>query len=172
MKETSSIDTRETFYAFQAIERLANLDRMRDRMAEMDASGLGHTVTPENRYNLCRETAQAAGFRNPDMFFTDPKSVPPPEPEPNPEMEQLKFDQAKFQAEMQLKMQQLELDRFKETNLVRHRAEELESKEALERERIEAQKIVALGQQEATEEAARIAAAARESEPQPEAAEA
>ncbi len=150
--------------AAQAIERLSNLDRVRDRMGEMDASGLGYTVTPANRYNLARATAEAAGFKNPDLFFTDPASMEPPPPQPDPEMEKLQFEVEKSKAEMQLKAAQLDLDRFKETNLVRHRAEELAMNERMKLAQIESQRIIALGQQEATEEAARISAEAREGE--------
>lgn len=63
---------------------------------EMIAGGLGGvTVTPDNIYNAAKRFAQAANLKTPELYFTDPKTVPPQPPKPDPEM-------AKAQAQMQL----------------------------------------------------------------------
>jgi hypothetical protein len=147
--------------AGQAIERLANLDRIAERQGQLMSAGMGHAVTPRNAYETAIRTAEAAGFKNPNVFFTDPDTVEPPEPEPNPEMEKLQLEAQKQQADNQLQMQKLQLDQFKEEQLVRHRAEDLAMKERIQMQQIASAETIALGQQAATEEAARISAAAK-----------
>lgn len=72
-------------------------------------------ATPKNIYNALTRLTQNAGFKEPELFWTEPPDGPMPQP-PNPEAEKAKADaqkeqmrlqaeQDKFQAEAQLKTQ-------------------------------------------------------------------
>lgn len=67
---------------------------------------MGYLVKPENVFAVQARLAENAGFKNPGEFFTDPKTVQPPQPMPDPkmQMEQMKLqaDAQKFQAEKQM----------------------------------------------------------------------
>jgi hypothetical protein len=159
------IDVRVGLGAGQAVERLNNLDKIAERQsAHIAAGSLGYTVTPENIHELDIAISEACGFRNDQLFFTDPSTREPPEPAPDPEMKKLEFEAIKEQSAQQAKMAEIELAAAKEQHLVAHRQAELEMKERVEMARIEANERAALGQQEATIEAARINAEGREDE--------
>ena len=73
----------------------------------------------------------------------------------------MQFETLKLEQEMEMKSNSLELEARRDSELVRHRAEELASKERVEMSRIEMEERVRLGQQEATIEAANINAHGR-----------
>lgn len=62
------------------------------------------TVTPENVYNAQVKLAEALGFKNGELFFTDPKNQPPKETPPDPAV-------VKAQMDAQAKQAQLEFER-------------------------------------------------------------
>jgi hypothetical protein len=119
--------------AGQAIERLNNLQQIEEtQAAHIAGGGLGLTVTVQNTYNLAIRKAEAAGFRNPDLFFQDPSRV-----EPSPEELELQFETIKHEQNMELKTQELEMEAVRDANLVRHRAEQLAKDERVDLARIE-----------------------------------
>lgn len=65
--------------------------------AQQQAMPLG-IVTPDNVYNTLAKLATAAGFKNPDEFFTKPNGQPPPQ-QPNPLVQ---AEQVKAQAQTQI----------------------------------------------------------------------
>lgn len=70
-------------------------------------------VNPQNIYETMRQIAMNAGFKQPELFVTDPKTVPPPGPPPeNPVITvkkmELQADQQKFQAQAQLDQQKFQ----------------------------------------------------------------
>lgn len=71
--------------------------------AQKEFMGMG-VATPQNAYNALVKLTQNAGFRNPEMFWTDPqgKAMPPPPPDP-------KIQVAQIQAQADEKKQQMEL---------------------------------------------------------------
>jgi hypothetical protein len=92
--------------------------------AQQTAMPLG-IVQPQNVYNTLRKLANAAGFKNPDEFFTPPQpgQQPPSKPDPLVQAAQIKAqsdqqqhamdlqaDAQKFQAEQQAKQQQIAMD--------------------------------------------------------------
>jgi hypothetical protein len=96
------------------------------------------------------EVLKLAGFANPDKFWPDPKTLPPPQPQPTPEqvkaqaaMQELQFkyqqDAMKFQAEQQneqMKLQmQAELDRNREEMDARQKMLESQQKSELEQQK-------------------------------------
>lgn len=102
-------------------QQLIHLQTIATYQAQALQAGLP-IVTPENFYNTARQIAINAGFKNPEMFWTDPKNVPPKPQQPDPKMmvEKMKLDADanKFKAETQIKQQeeerkaQLEIQKF------------------------------------------------------------
>jgi hypothetical protein len=91
-------------------------------MAQKEAIALG-IATPKNIYNALIKLTQAAGFKHPDEFWTDPTTVPPKPPSPPPEVQveqmrlqakqqelQLKAQMEKMKAEMDAKMKMAEAE--------------------------------------------------------------
>jgi hypothetical protein len=143
--------------AGQAIERLASLEKIEQTQGTIiGGGGLGYMVTPANVYNLATRKAEAAGFKNPDLFFTDPDTQEPPEPAPDPDAQKLQLEAMKAEADQAQHQQSTELEANRDANLVRHRSEELAMKERVEMARIEMQERLGLGQQQAAIEAAQI----------------
>lgn len=70
-------------------------------------------VTPENFYNNCVKIAEAAGHKNADAYFTDPKKIPKGPPKPSPEEMQAQMEQQKMQAQMQLEQQKMGFEQQK-----------------------------------------------------------
>jgi hypothetical protein len=56
--------------------------------------GRPYMVTEMNQYTLASKISEAAGYKNPEMFFTDPRMAPPEakQPPPNPDMVKLQQD--------------------------------------------------------------------------------
>jgi len=151
--------------AGQAIERVTNLERIAQLQGQVvSQGGLNYLVHPEHIYNMASKMSEASGYANPDIFFANPAGQEPPEPPPDPEALKLQFEQQKYQADLQLKMKELDLAVQKESGLQTHRLRDLERSERVEMARIESQERIGLGQQEATIEAAEINADAREEE--------
>ena len=114
--------------------------------------GRGYMVSEQNQYNIAVKQAEAAGFKNPELFFTDPRSVPPQAkvPPPNPDMVKLETDTKLKVADMQTTTQQ------KDKDMANDRAiEEMKAKVSYE-----ADIKVAMIQKEAQENVARIKAEA------------
>lgn len=150
--------------AGQAVERIANMDKISARQqAHVDGGGLGFTVTPQNIHEADVRLAEACGFKNPELFFTNPEGKEPPKPPPDPALLKVEADAKKAEGEQKLKGAEFELAVQREKNLVAHRAEDIAYKERVENKRIEMEERVRLGQQEATLEAAQITADSHES---------
>jgi hypothetical protein len=66
----------------------------------------GRLISPENVYNLTEDVIEAAGLKRIERYMTDPKTLPPPEPQPNPEQAKMQAEMQMKQAEMQAKAQQ------------------------------------------------------------------
>lgn len=138
-------------------QQLMHLQGMWQRsMAELQA-GLP-TVQPKNIYEINRQLAINSGFKQPDMFVTNPATIPPKPQQPDPKiaLEQMKLqaDQQKFQAETIVRKQendakaQLDIQKFQaQAEIDRRQAEQEMAREQqrsandvqIERERIAAQ---------------------------------
>ena len=57
-------------------------------------------VNPLNIYKTLTDLADAYG-KSPEMYFTDPRQVPPPQPQPDPNMMLVQIEQQKLQLEAQ-----------------------------------------------------------------------
>jgi hypothetical protein len=150
--------------AGQAIERISNLEKVMTVQAQHVANGgMNYTVTPQNLHNSAVKLTEACGFRNEELFFTNPEGKEPPEEGPSPEELKLQLESMKAEGEQQQKMAEFQLATVKEKHISEFRYAELEMKERVETMRIEMEERVRLGQQEATIEAAEINADGRES---------
>ena len=71
--------------------------------------GMGSLVTPQNIYNAVSEFMAQSGYKNSDMFVSNPQMMPPPQP-PEPTVEE-KVQAQKAQVELQkLQLQAKELE--------------------------------------------------------------
>lgn len=79
------------------------LNMLSAKQIELKQTGRGYMVSEANDYNLASKLCEATGFKNPELFFTDPKLVPPQakQPPPNPDMLKLQADMQYKQADMQ-----------------------------------------------------------------------
>lgn len=96
-------------YEMQKSERLANV---LERL--ISAPGGAAMVPAEKAYNAASDAIRAIGYKDPERYIADPSTLPPQEAQPDPEME-------KAVAEMDLKVQEIRM------------------KDALERERMQAE---------------------------------
>ena len=124
--------------------QLAHLDRVEQAQIELIKSGRGYLVTDENIWTLYRKKAEALGFKDPDMFVTDPQTVQKPPPQPNPDLVKIeadsKADQAKIEQNGQLKL--LDAETVREVEQIKSRtAIEVARMDIESRERIEAARM-------------------------------
>jgi hypothetical protein len=86
--------------------QLSHLMTILAAQKEAMAGGLS-VVNESNLYNALVKLTQNAGFKHPELFWTDPKTAPPKPPRTDPaiEVEKMKIhaDQQKFAAESQMK---------------------------------------------------------------------
>lgn len=83
-------------------QQVQHLSMLLQHQAAQLQAGIG-TVNPENVYKSNIKLASALGFRNPEIFWTDPAQNPPPK-HPDPNMAKIQADQQKAQAQMQLEI--------------------------------------------------------------------
>jgi hypothetical protein len=67
---------------------LAHLSQIGEEQRLLIETGRGYMVSDENIYNLYQKKTQAMGFKHPELFISDPETVPPEakQPPPNPDM--------------------------------------------------------------------------------------
>lgn len=80
---------------------------------QMQARELGvKAITDQNLYNTGLEIAKNAEFKRPELFFTDPKTIPE-QPDPNQQMVQLQMQLEQARLELQNREMQIENERNK-----------------------------------------------------------
>jgi hypothetical protein len=118
---------------------IQNLNALGAAMQQAAASGV---VKPDNVYKAGVKLAETLGFSNPEQYFTDPATQPPPEPKPDPQIETAKammeIERLKAEAKITQDQQKLEAD-------IQMKREELAAKYGLMTEEIN-HKVI-LGQQ-------------------------
>ena len=72
------------------MEKASNIQVLIQLMAQGREAGIPW-ITDENLFNAFQDLASAMGFKNPEAYATDPKTLPPPEPEPDPTMAALEM---------------------------------------------------------------------------------
>jgi hypothetical protein len=98
---------------------IQNLNALGAAMGQAAQAGV---VKPENVYKAGVKLAETLGFSNPEQYFTDPATQPPPEEKPDPQIETAKAmmeierlkteakiaqDQQKLEADIQMKREEL-----------------------------------------------------------------
>lgn len=128
-------------------QQMANLVNL--MQVQREAIQIGVT-TPENVYNAASKLSEAAGFKNPDLFFSNPANQQPKEPQPDPkamevqakmQMEQAKMqaDQQKNVAEMQIKQAESQQNMQIEQAKLALEAEKIKMQMELEQMKAQAQ---------------------------------
>ena len=120
--------------------QLQHLNAIEMAQIELIKAGRGYLVTDENIWTLYRKKAEALGFKDPDMFVTDPATVEKPPPQPNPDLVKIEAEAAEAKAKIeqtgQLKM--LDAETTREVEQIRsNTAREVALIDAQSRERIE-----------------------------------
>ncbi len=92
---------------------LTQILNQQEKVVQSQGGPDGPLVTPQNVYATLIKFASRAGFKAPEMFWTDPSSLPPQPPKPNPEMARVQAEAQNNQQRLQLEQQKLQLDRQK-----------------------------------------------------------
>lgn len=86
----------------QQLMHLNSLLGIQVQAIQMQGGIEGPLVTGENVYNTAAKIVENAGLKSPELYFTDPRTAPPPQPKPDPEMMKLQQEGQIKQAEMQM----------------------------------------------------------------------
>jgi hypothetical protein len=99
--------------------QLQMLSMVKQGQMELIQMGKGYMVPDQNLYALNAKIAEAAGFKNPEVFFTDPRMVPPEAKQAPPPIEILKLQQDKElkMLDMQVTSQQKDKDMANERQI-------------------------------------------------------
>jgi hypothetical protein len=92
--------------------QLQMLAMLNQSQLELVQLGKGYMVSDQNIYNIKTKIAEAAGFKNPELFFTDPRMVPDEAKQapPPPEIIKLQQDKELKLLDMQVTSQQKDKD--------------------------------------------------------------
>ena len=71
------------------------------QIVELQGGLAGPLVTAQNPYELLKRMTERAGFKNPELYWTDPQKAPPQEPKPDPEMAKVEQQGKLKEAELQ-----------------------------------------------------------------------
>lgn len=97
-------------------------------------------VQPQNLFKLASKLAESLGFKQPELFFSDPAMQPPKPPAPPPpEVLKAQADMQRAQAEMQLKQAQMQADQQEAIARLQMDRAKMEAEMHLARERLEAE---------------------------------
>lgn len=80
-------------------QQLVHLNAMAAQQMEMMKEGRGYMVSDQNIYNLYKKQAEAMGFKHPELFVSDPASIPPEAKQkpPPPELIKIQADSKEAQ---------------------------------------------------------------------------
>ncbi|TXH46555.1 MAG: hypothetical protein E6Q97_29255 [Desulfurellales bacterium] len=105
----------------QLVQQLMQVAQMQQQLFQLGIA------TPDNVFAVTTKITEALGFKQPELFFTNPQNVPPKQPEPNPLV-------IAEQNKHQYNMAKLEDDRMYRVGELQLRREELEAETTLKRE--------------------------------------
>ena len=125
---------------------LAHLTQLGAEQMQLIEAGRGYMVSDDNIYNLIQKKTQAMGFKHPELFVSDPASIPPQakEPPPNPDVIKIQLEAENDKAKNGLTKYKTDADAQNAERLAIIAAQSNERIAALEiasRERIEREKI-------------------------------
>jgi hypothetical protein len=92
--------------------QLAHLTQMAVKQNELIQTGRGYMVSDENIYNLYKKTSEAMGFKHPELFISDPSSVPDDakKPRPDPAMVKVQMEAENDKAKNAISTGKAQLD--------------------------------------------------------------
>ena len=118
-------------------ERIAHVMSVIALQKEALAGGLTNLVNAQNLYNSAKEVTKLVGLPNVDAFFTDPRTVAPPQPPPGQQPPQPNPKMLEFQARMAFEERQAQAEMAAQNN-------KAQSELALQQARFEFDKQLAL----------------------------
>ena len=111
-----------------------HLQQIGTMLQQIGGTEYGYLISPQNVYGYATEMIKNSGYKNPELFISDPRNTPPPPPQPNPDLIEAQAEAAKDMS--QAKKNEAEA----EAKLIEARNKTLELE--LEREKFEWQKKV------------------------------
>jgi hypothetical protein len=130
-------------------ERLAHVMAVAGVQKDLLLGGKTNLVSDQNLYSTAKEIVKASDLKNVDSFFTDPKDQPPPQAPPSPEM-------IKAQVEAQKAQGQMALAKAKQDADTQHQVAKMQADAALEQQKFEHEKQLAMMQHGMAVEAHRM----------------
>ncbi len=94
-------------------EKISMLQLIANYQGQAMAAGLTNLVTPANLYETAVAVTRAAGYKDGDKFFTNPKGQPQPQPKQDPK---LQIEMMKSQTQARLQQQKMQFDSMHEKN--------------------------------------------------------
>jgi hypothetical protein len=79
----------------------------------VQAGALGMLVTPDNIYRAAHDLLEAHGIKDPSLYLTDPRQMPPQQPQPDPKLIEVQGRLQIDQAKVQIEQQRLQIDAAK-----------------------------------------------------------
>lgn len=133
-------------------QKLVSAQAIMDVQEKMVAAGgMGMTVSPKNVYNAAALMVEAAGHTDPEKYFMDPETAPPPQPEgPDIQEQALMLQREIEQQKAQLEAQKLQIEATKadqqamidqQVNALKERELALKEQEILMKAQIEEAKL-------------------------------
>lgn len=101
---------------------------------QMQGGPGGPLVTLDNLHNSAMKLGEAAGFKTPELFFSDPKEQPPQPPKPDPKMAEV---QGKLQLQQQESQAKLAMDQQSSQMDMQSKAQQAAADTAFERWKME-----------------------------------
>lgn len=96
---------------FNVLMQLLNLDQA---IVKLQGGVQGPLLTAPNIHAKLEKLIEAAGYKNPAAFYSDPATIPPQPPQPSPEMMkaqgEMQLAQVKMQADAQQNAQKMQSD--------------------------------------------------------------
>lgn len=124
----------------QIVQHLMVLSQVMERAAQAGV------IKPNNVFNVIKKIAENMGFKNPELFATDPETMPPPmEQGPDPALE-IEREKANLQAQSQIQVAQIkaqtdfEIAKMKEEHAVN--VERYKTDNSLRIEKVRAKQVV------------------------------
>jgi hypothetical protein len=94
----------------QELVAMREMVGMMFQIVQMQGGVEGPFVTADNVYNTLKRLFEKSGMKAPELFVTDPKTLPPQQPKPDPKMieaqEKLKLQAQEGQAKLQMAQQE------------------------------------------------------------------
>lgn len=134
------------------LQHIQGLLQAQREVVQFQGGADGPLVDQKNIFNLLAQQVELAGWKTPEMFFSDPDNAEPkPPPPPDPAMEKIKAEMEIKKMELQFKQQEAQqraqFEQQKTENDMRMRQMEFQADSALAQQ--EAQSRVQLAREEA-----------------------